>query len=299
MDRKTKKVAEPVAEVPEAPQEELQTEPTVAPALAIIESDPLAITPKDIRQRMAIEQDKRKAMTDYISANMKEGQDFGSIKIEGRDGQLHESKNTLFKPGSEKFCSLFGLRPIFRADTETLGMLGNRPGIVAFVCELVTKAGTVVGEGRGVADINEKRNWSLNNAVKIAEKRAQIDAVLRTGGLSDFFTQDLDDEAEPRTNQEGKREYVVSDKASAAQMKYLFVIMRANNVDKAKVEDWLLKTHNVIGVENMPKRVATDLIDSLIKKYGEPKRENQTQEPKEDLPSIDLDKEEPQDDGNL
>lgn len=257
---------------------------------AIIESDPLTITPTDIRQRMALEQEKRKVMTDYISKNMKAGQDYGSIKIEGRDGQVYESRNTLFKPGSEKFCSLFGLRPVFRADTETLGMLGNRPGVVAFVCELVTKNGTVVGEGRGVADINEKKNWSLNNAVKIAEKRAQIDAVLRTGGLSDFFTQDLDDEAEVRATPDGKIEHVVTDRASPAQLKYLFVIMRANNIAKEKVEAWLLEKHNIIGIENISKRIATELINSLIQKYGEPKK--QEPQPKEDVPTINVDEDE-------
>jgi len=52
----------------------------------------------------------------------------------------------------------------------------------------------LAGEGRGAADITEKQG-SANTAIKIAEKRAKLDAVLATGGLSDFFSQDLEDVA--------------------------------------------------------------------------------------------------------
>jgi len=37
----------------------------------------------------------------------------------------------------------------------------------------------------------------INKAIKMAQKSAQIDAVLRTGALSDAFTQDLEDVQEP------------------------------------------------------------------------------------------------------
>jgi hypothetical protein len=33
----------------------------------------------------------------------------------------------------------------------------------------------------------------MNNAIKIAKKRAFVDAILTTGSLSDFFTQDLEE----------------------------------------------------------------------------------------------------------
>src|SRR3990167_10862199 len=192
----------------------------------VLSSDPLNISPAEMKSRVAISQATRQSLTDYISANMVEGQDYGKIMFGGR-----ESKNVLFKPGSEKFCSLFGLRPTFRSDIETLSMLGNKEGIVAFICELVTKDGKVIGEGRGVATIAEK-NWSLNNMVKIAEKRDQIDAVLRSGGLSDFFTQDLDDDAgqanqpEPLRQPENRPTPVRTDAITPGQIGFLFAIMQ-------------------------------------------------------------------------
>jgi hypothetical protein len=51
----------------------------------------------------------------------------------------------------------------------------------------------VVGQGRGVAELRETSMNSANMAVKMAEKRAYVDAVLRAAGLSQYFTQDLED----------------------------------------------------------------------------------------------------------
>jgi len=142
---------------------------------------------------MEAETKRRAVITEYITKNMKEGMDFGTIQIETRSGGKVESKPSLFKPGSEKFLSLFKLRAEFEMDRETWEMTGSEKNVFCYICRLIASNGAVVGEGRGSSKLSEKMNWTVNNAVKIAEKRAQIDAVLRTGALSDFFTQDLED----------------------------------------------------------------------------------------------------------
>ncbi len=142
---------------------------------------------------IADEAQRRKLITQFISQHMKEGTDYGTITITGKNGREYTSKPSLFKPGSEKFCSLLHLRPTFVRDDETWEMAGKRANLFCYKCILLDQKEKVIGEGRGAADLNEKASWTINNAVKIAEKRAQIDAVLRTGGLSDFFTQDLED----------------------------------------------------------------------------------------------------------
>jgi hypothetical protein len=160
------------------------------------EVTPAAIVPmttKDLQARIAEETEQRKLITDFIAIHMKEGVDYGTIKVKTRDGREFESKPSLFKPGSEKFCSLFHFRPTFERDNDTWEMTGKTPGLFCYKCELVSANGAVVGEGRGAAHLSERQGWTVNNAIKIAEKRAQIDAVLRTGGLSDFFTQDIED----------------------------------------------------------------------------------------------------------
>src|SRR5207244_7137472 len=89
---------------------------------------------------------------------------------------------------------LFGWRARFSADLPILQMYGpGISGVFALVCELIDRQGQVVGQGRGVAELREMSMTSANMAVKMAEKRAYVDAVLRAAGLSQYFTQDLED----------------------------------------------------------------------------------------------------------
>jgi hypothetical protein len=53
-----------------------------------------------------------------------------------------------------------------------------------------------VGEGRGARSL-KKDGGDVNKAIKMAEKSSMVSAVLRTGALSDVFTQDLEDMQEP------------------------------------------------------------------------------------------------------
>jgi len=101
-------------------------------------------------------------------------------------------KATLAKPGSEKICGLLQLRPRFRRDVDSWEMLGGEAGLVTLVCELVTSTGVVVAEGRG-ARHRDNDYGDCNKTIKMAQKSAQTDAVLRCAGLSEIFTQDLED----------------------------------------------------------------------------------------------------------
>jgi len=101
-------------------------------------------------------------------------------------------KATLCKPGSEKICGLLQLRPRFKRDVDAWEMLGGEAGLVTLVCELVTPAGVVVAEGRG-ARHRDQDYGDVNKCLKMAQKSAQTDAVLRCAGLSEIFTQDLED----------------------------------------------------------------------------------------------------------
>lgn len=156
-------------------------------------SNPISLmSVQQMKDQLALETKKRKILTEFINEHMKEGVDYGQISIKSkRTGVTYTSKPTLFKPGAEKFCSLFRIRAEYKKDSETWEMLGNKAGTVCYVCQLYNGE-ILVGEGRGVCTTEEKD--SENTAVKIAKKRAKLDAVLETGGLSEFFSQDLDDE---------------------------------------------------------------------------------------------------------
>lgn len=187
-------------------------------------SSPQAVmlTPSQLTKQVTRDKEMRGIINNYIKDNMVSGKDYGTIQIQG-----HTSKPSLFKPGSEKFCSLFKIRATFRRDVETVEMLGNTAGIIAYVCELVDSRGRIVGEGRGTFKVDvEGKDFDINKGVKIAEKRAQIDAVLRTGGLSDFFTQDMEDA--PRDAPKGVLEAPSgsSKPATMNQIKYIETLQK-------------------------------------------------------------------------
>jgi hypothetical protein len=180
---------------------------TVAPAEgaeALILHDPAALA-----AQLKSYGEARKLLVDWLMAQLVAGIDYTLIhkKIGPRGnkqdcpnkGNMVErscaacgGKSTLCKPGSEKLCGLLRLRPVFSRDADTWEMLGSEPGVVSLKCELVTAGGTVVAEGRG-ARHRDQDFGDLNKTVKMVQKSAQTDAVLRCAGLSEIFTQDLED----------------------------------------------------------------------------------------------------------
>jgi hypothetical protein len=117
-------------------------------------------------------------------------QKVSAICVEGKDYHVIQGKKSLAKGGAEKIASIFHWTAKFEKDTEALEMLGEIKGWIAFKCTLVN--GQFVGEGRGAALLS-KNGGDLNKTLKMAQKSAFIDATLRASGLSDFFTQDLED----------------------------------------------------------------------------------------------------------
>lgn len=114
-------------------------------------------------------------------------------------------KPTLLIPGADKVNFRFNLMATFRKDLEVIEMTGIK-GAIAFICELVNRAtGQKVGEGRGAAVLGDGQNCkTLNGAIKMAEIRAERDAVLRTFALRERYTQDMENEAK-ETKQEGTK----------------------------------------------------------------------------------------------
>jgi len=168
--------------------------PAAAPLASTTLVPPTTLASSALEASLTEWSKQRAVITRYIQQHFVDGTDYYTIKVGGR-----ETKPTLGKPGAEKFLSLFQLQASFRKDGDTWDMLGQPTGVLCYVCALTTRSGEVVGEGRGVRDI-KKDGGDINKAVKMAQKSAQIDAILRTGALSDAFTQDLEDEkdAHPR-----------------------------------------------------------------------------------------------------
>ncbi|MDP3725686.1 MAG: hypothetical protein Q8R36_00635 [bacterium] len=111
--------------------------------------------------------------------------------VQGKDFFVIKGRRSLGKAGAEKLASLFQLVAVFWKDIETMESFKTIDGLVAYKCTL-TKNGVIVAEGRGAAVLKE-HNGCPNTTIKLCEKRAFVSAIIRATGLSDLFSQDLED----------------------------------------------------------------------------------------------------------
>lgn len=125
--------------------------------------------------------DSRKYFIDKVLPILAENQDYYTIM----------NKKSLAKGGAEKLLTIFGFVADFQVDKETMELI-KQDGLIAYVCNLKNKNGDFTGQGRGADTLGRNKN-DANKTIKMAQKRAFVDAVIRTTGLSDIFTQDLED----------------------------------------------------------------------------------------------------------
>jgi hypothetical protein len=121
------------------------------------------------------------------------------------------NKMVLLKPGADVLAMTFRLVPQFKVERSDMAD-GHREFDVT--CSMFGPAGELLGQGVGSASTMEKKyryrkdsngnkieNEDIadvyNTVLKIAKKRAHIDATLTVTGAADLFTQDLIDEDEP------------------------------------------------------------------------------------------------------
>ncbi len=159
-------------------------------------------------QALGRRESNRQALLAWIAGNLKQGVDFGRIHVIGKDkcqfakegrayqcdNSRHWSKPSLWKPGAEKICGMLGLVPKFPniSEYEKAALTGVDIKVILLKCELHTSTGFVAAEGTGARALAQD-SGDINKSLKMAEKSAHIDATLRVAGLSEIFTQDLED----------------------------------------------------------------------------------------------------------
>ena len=135
---------------------------------------------------------------DVIKKTLKEGHDYGVIP--------GTKKTTLYKPGAEKILMMMGVT----SEYELVEKIEDyEKGFFAFTIRcLLTRNGQKITEGLGSCNTREKRYvnqdpYTLSNTcLKMAKKRAQVDASLTIASLSDVFS-DEDTEPNSGSGQEG------------------------------------------------------------------------------------------------
>lgn len=179
---------------------------------------------------------------------------------------------SLFKAGAQKIANTFGLLQHFVIESSI-----EDPTTPVFFyrvrCDLVKIAqdGTeyVFTTGHGSANTMERRNgrnsaWdSANATLKMAEKRALVAAVLSVSGLSDMFTQDM--ENEDFMNQEVKVD-APDEVISSKQRKYLFTVASSAGFDTAQAKAIIAE----FGYASATEIKKTDF-DAILDKFREGK----------------------------
>ena len=144
--------------------------------------------------------DRVNAVHQILEKVMKRGTHYGMVPGCG-------SKMVLLKPGADLLAMTFRLVPQFKIERTDLPD-GHREFDVT--CSMFTPSGELLGQGVGSASTMEKKYRyrggqenadiadTYNTVLKIAKKRAHIDATLTVTGAADLFTQDLIDEDEQK-----------------------------------------------------------------------------------------------------
>ena len=168
-----------------------------------VSASPLDLPAEVFRAGLDRRKENRAALMEWIRAALVEGVDYGRIHVVSKDkcragkhctNAAHFSKPSLFKPGAEKICGMLGVGVHFPTlhDYEQAALHGVELHNVIIRCEIRDAAGHVVADGVGARSLKQDYG-DINKALKMAEKSAHIDATLRMAGLSEVFTQDMED----------------------------------------------------------------------------------------------------------
>lgn len=267
-------------------------------ALSIIETvdiDNISTTMNKIAQMQAV-----------VQKTLKQGHDFGEVP--------GTSKPTLLKPGGEKICMLFGLNPeyeflqstedydkeffsynirctLFRNGqpvAQGVGSCNSKEKKYRFI-NVDTIPDSYMGASESFVDKYGRTKYKINNPdicslvntiLKMAKKRAFIDAVLQVASLSEVFTQDLEDMGD-LIQQENENSTMTLEQATAIKInfgKYKGLTLGELTKQDPQYCDWLYskneKTDPVI-------KKALGIIATEIQKMKEKKSNEVFEELKE------------------
>lgn len=167
-----------------------------------------------------------------VQNQLKQNHDYGIIP--------GTPKPTLLKPGAEKILMLMGLRSGFEIVDSARDF---EKGFFQYQVKCYLYRGDIlITEGLGAANTKERKYlkqdpFTIDNTVlKIAKKRALIDATLLVASLSEVFTQDIEDmdlvgNQLPQTEQQRQQQSLTPDSddtISKAQAKRMYALAKGD-----------------------------------------------------------------------
>ena len=161
-----------------------------------------------------------------VQSTLHQNHDYGIVP--GTD------KPTLLKPGAEKILMMMGLQSEFEIVDSTRDF---EKGFFQYQvrCKLF-RGDMLITEGLGSCNTRERKYLKMdpytmdNTVLKMAKKRALVDATLLVASLSDVFTQDLEDMDISGRPIDKQKVYTDQDGTiSKAQAKRMFALAKGNS----------------------------------------------------------------------
>lgn len=161
-----------------------------------------------------------------VQSTLHQNHDYGIVP--GTD------KPTLLKPGAEKILMMMGLQSEFEIVDSTRDF---EKGFFQYQvrCKLF-RGDMLITEGLGSCNTRERKYLKMdpytmdNTVLKMAKKRALVDAALLVASLSDVFTQDLEDMDISGRPIDKQKVYTDQDGTiSKAQAKRMFALAKGNS----------------------------------------------------------------------
>ena len=171
---------------------------------------------------------------------LKRGTDFGVVP--------GTKQPSLLKSGAEKVCMAYGLLQHYSIESRIEQSEKNNFLFYYLVkCELVKIANDgkeyVFATGYGSANTAEKRNGTkanspdvINSTVKMAQKRALVAAALSISGLSDMFTQDMENADFMEKAYDLQKTLDPDSRITAAQVQRIYAIAQSNGIPANEVK---------------------------------------------------------------
>lgn len=235
-----------------------------------------ANTPLDVVPVFAISlieaRNRVELMQRFVAEMMVPGVDYGQIP--------GCPKPSLLKPGAEKLCDIYG----FSKQVEVINRLADwENGIFAYEIKVILtnkRTGLIEAEGLGSCNSREKKYieqdaYSIAGTVlKMAKKRALVDAVLSATRSSDIFTQDVEDLnnessnliSPVKTSVQPRKSSVRS--ASDKQHKMISSLINEIGLPEQTVQQLLLDKYQVNSKQGLNTKQASDFIKYLLDLKG-------------------------------
>lgn len=240
--------------------------PVIEQRLTAIDVVPdFAITLAEAKQRVQM-------LQNFVKEMMVAGQDYGVI--------TGVAKPTLLKPGAEKLTEIFG----FSKQVSITNRVEDwDKGLFAFevkVSLINKRTGYMEAEGVGLCNTKENKYVSqnpftiANTVLKMAKKRALVDAVLSATRSSGIFTQDIENMDLPDQNiAMQQRQAVQSNSVSrpqltgnvtSAQLKKIETLTKKIGMSSLDEQGLIKEKFGIINTSQLNKNQASTLIQHLL-----------------------------------